>query len=395
MYKRYLYLAAGTLILLFVGLIYAWSVFVLPLEKLHGWDRAQTTHIFTFSMSVFCVGGILGGYLIRKKSAAFIIRCSAVLMCAGFWVCANTSSLLLMYLAYGVVCSLGVGLVYNAVLSTVVKWFPDKSALCSGILLMGFGAGGFLLGQVANLVIVSFGVNNAFLCFAVICIVVLTLASFLIFSPKENESAAGKKAAQPKGDIATKDMIRTKTFWFAFLWGIFSSAAALAVIGQAASMAQSALFMTSAAAAFVVGLMNVSNGVGRVFMGLLYPRLPKKMLMICISGLFSVAALFLAAAVSLGLSGLVYPGLLILGYAYGSVPAFGVAFVRESFGTKFYSVNMSVFNMHLIFSALIGSSVVGQIFSMTGEYPHVLLLTFGLGIIAVFFAGKMKTGSTK
>jgi OFA family oxalate/formate antiporter-like MFS transporter len=337
---------------------------------------------------------MLGGYIIRKKSAAFIIRCSAILMSAGFLACANTSSLVMIYLAYGVICSLSVGLVYNAVLSTVVKWFPDKSALCSGILLMGFGAGGFLLGQVANLVIERFGVNNAFLCFAVICIVVLMAASFLIFSPKENEvAAAGKKTAQPKNDIAMRDMIRTKMFWFAFLWGTFSSGAALAIIGQASSMAQSALFMAPAVAAFVVGIMNVSNGIGRVFMGILYPRLPKKMLMIAISGLFAVAALLLAAAVQTENATLIYPGLILLGYAYGSVPAFGVSIIRETFGTKHYSVNMSVFNTHLIFSALIGSSVIGQVLSLTGNYLHIILLTFGLSVIAIIFAGLIKTES--
>jgi OFA family oxalate/formate antiporter-like MFS transporter len=392
LYKRYLYLTAGTLVLLFVGLIYAWSIFVPPLQVAHGWDRSQTTHIFTFSMSIFCIGGILGGYLIRKKSAAFIIRCSAILMSAGFLVCANTSSLFMLYLAYGVICSLGVGLVYNAVLSTVVKWFPDKSALCSGVLLMGFGAGGFLLGQIANLVIESKGVGVAFLSLAGICLVVLMAASFLIFSPKENEVAAtGKKTAQPKNDIAMKDMIKTKMFWLAFLWGMMSSGAALAVIGQASGMAQSdPILMVPAVAAFAVGVMNVSIGVGRVFMGILYPRVPKKVLMIAISGLFAVAALFLGAAVQTGTDALIYPGLILLGYGYGSVPAFGVAIIRETFGTKHYSVNMSVFNMHLIFSALIGSSVIGQIFSLTGNYLHIIVLTFGMAVFAVIFAGFMK-----
>jgi OFA family oxalate/formate antiporter-like MFS transporter len=312
-------------------------------------------------------------------------------MSAGFLVCANTSSLLGIYLAYGVVCSLGVGLVYNAVLSTVVKWFPDKPALCSGILLMGFGAGGFLLGTVASRVIDYYTVINAFIVFAVICIVVLMLASFLIFAPKENEVIhTNKKTAQPTEDIQAKDMIKTRSFRVAFMWGMFSSACALAVIGQASAMAETALEMSKIAAGFVVGVISVSSGVGRVIMGLIYARLSKKTLMICISALFSLSAVLLAVAIKAGVSVLVYPGVFLLGYAYGSVPSFGVSIIREFYGTKNYSVNMSVFNIHLIFSALIGSSLTGFVFGKTGDYMHIILLTFILSAIAILCASFMK-----
>lgn len=391
MSKRYLYLTAGTLVLLFVGLIYAWSIFVNPLEEMFGWQKAQTAHIFTLSMAVFCIGGILGGYIIRRKSAAFIIRCSAVLMSVGFLACANTSSLFGIYFSYGVMCSLGVGLVYNAVLSTIVKWFPDKSSLCSGILLMGFGAGGFLLGAVAGYAIRDFGVQNAFVIFAIICIVILILASFFIFTPKESEVIhTARKVEQPTDDVQTKDMIKTGKFWVIFLWGLFSSACALSIIGKASPMAQNALQMTAIVAAFAVGIISVFNGVGRVVMGFIYSKLSKKTLMIVISLMFLCSSFILMLALQTKNSLLIYPGFLLTGYAYGSVPSFGVSIIREYFGTKYYSVNMSVFNSHLIISAIIGSSLTGQIFGATGNYMHIVMLTMVSSVIAILFASLLK-----
>lgn len=144
--NRTLQLVYGMFVLLFLGLIYAWSVFVTPLEQEFGWVRSQTSLISTFSMSSFCVGGFISGLVLRKRSPRFVLRMAAICMLAGFALASRTQNLWHIFLSYGVLCSLGVGFGYNVTVGITAKWFPEKPGLCSGLLLTGFGFGALLLG---------------------------------------------------------------------------------------------------------------------------------------------------------------------------------------------------------------------------------------------------------
>ncbi|HZK61489.1 MAG TPA: hypothetical protein VFC41_05385, partial [Anaerovoracaceae bacterium] len=108
--KRIIPLVAGAFIYLSIGLIYAWSIFVKPLEAEFGWNRTETSLTFTISMISFCIGGVISGMLLKKKSGRFIIMLSAVLLAVGFLLSSRVETLLGIYISYGVFCGLGVGL---------------------------------------------------------------------------------------------------------------------------------------------------------------------------------------------------------------------------------------------------------------------------------------------
>ena len=126
--SRWIYVAVGCVVLLFSGLVYAWSVLSGPIAaEFPRWTTAQLSLTFTIVMSFFWI--------------------SALLFLAGFLLTAGMRSLPMLYVGFGVVCGLASGFSYNAVLGTVGAWFPDKQGLVSGILLMGFGLSSYLIGK--------------------------------------------------------------------------------------------------------------------------------------------------------------------------------------------------------------------------------------------------------
>ena len=142
--NRWGYAIVGVIVLLFAGLVYAWSVLSTPIgAEFTGWTKAQLSLTFTLVMILFCIGSLLCGLLAGRLSAKNAVRLGAVLFLAGFFIASRCQSPLPLYLGFGVLCGLGSGLSYNAVMSTMVRWFPDRPGLISGVLTAAISLGGY------------------------------------------------------------------------------------------------------------------------------------------------------------------------------------------------------------------------------------------------------------
>ena len=163
--QRWSFVVLGVGLLLCLGLIYAWSVFRTPLEAEFGWSKAETSITFSISMMMFCLGGLASGMITGKKGPRCPLVLCALFLLAGFLAASRVSTLYGIYITYGGICGFGVGLGYNSTISAVVKWFPDKRGLISGIMLMGFGFGGMLLGTLGAKLITALGWRKTFVLF--------------------------------------------------------------------------------------------------------------------------------------------------------------------------------------------------------------------------------------
>ena len=176
--NRWVYAAFGVVILLFAGMVYAWSVLSGPIaQEYPQWTNAQLSLTFTIVMTLFCVGCMAGGFLSGKVSAKIYVWAAAAMFLGGFMLSARITSLMGLYIGFGVICGFASGLAYNAVMGTISRWFPDKQGLISGVLLMGFGLSSFLVGKIFQMCTPeTIGAwRQSFTVFGVITAVVLVL----------------------------------------------------------------------------------------------------------------------------------------------------------------------------------------------------------------------------
>lgn len=376
---RWLYVAVGFVLLLFLGLIYAWSIFVAPLEGEFGWSRSETSMAFTICMCMFCIGGFVTGLLSRRRPPALAIRLCAVFVLAGFLLTSRVNSLPMLYISYGGFVGFGVGLAYNAVISTVTKWFPDKTGLISGLLLMGFGAGGMVLGTVSTSLMGILGWRGTFAGIGVVFFALILAASFLIKPPPEGYARPGASATQEAAnEFETREMLRQPSFWLFFLWEVLLTAAGLALIGHASPCAVD-MGILPAKAAFYAGLISICNGGGRVVVGAVFDKLGRRLTMLIVSGGFVVSGLILMLALSRRSEAILVAGYVCTGLSYGGVMPCNSTVTGKFFGRANYSMNFSMVNMNILIASPLGPYLAGVLQGMSGSYftTFVTMAVFG------------------
>jgi OFA family oxalate/formate antiporter-like MFS transporter len=386
--NRSFYVVIGIVLFLFLGLLYAWSIFIAPLEKDFGWTRTQTSLIFTISIIFFCLGGIAGGFITGKKSPGFTILISAVLLLCGFAASSRINSLTAIFITYGVISGFGIGLSYNAVISSVTRWFPEKPGVISGFLLMGFGLGAMLLGSTANSLIKAIGWRETFLLLGVTFGVIVFIGSrLLVFPPSDyvfpKSTARAKNAGIEGMEIDSSAMLKRPTFWKYLIWSILTTAMGLALIGHAAPFA-SDLKATASLAAMGVGIISICNGLGRVTLGAICDRIGLKKTMTIINTTYIIAIVILiAAAMSKSLT-LLLLGFMFTGFSYGGVPTMNTVFATTFYGRKYFPQNLGLVNTTLIGAALLGPYVAGTLHTASGSYLSTL---YAMGIFAIVALG--------
>ena len=397
--KRWIYLGTGTLTLLFLGLIYAWSIFRTPFgEMFPDWSISQLSLTFTISMIFFCLGGFAGGLLSKRLSIRARMLMSAVMLLVGFFAVSLMkadspgTSLTMLYIFYGVFGGGGVGLAYNGVIGTLNKWFPDKVGLASGIMLMGFGLGGLVLGSVVNSMIGSMGILPVFRMLGIVIAIVCAAAALIIKAPGAediealavlagNAAKAGSEAdssAEAKNYTAG-EMLKTAKFWIFTIWVILLNSAGLLVINSAASI--SVAFGGTAVLGMIVSLF---NGAGRIIAGNNFDRHGRKMSTIVNNAFMLGAGILLTLGGMTGKYAFILCGLVFVGLAYGGCPTITSAYVNRAFGPANFPTNFSIANFSLIPAATIGPMISSALLEKAGgSYDSNFYAVTGFALAAL------------
>lgn len=397
--KRWLYLGMGTLTLLFLGLIYAWSIFRTPFGELFpDWSISQLSMTFTISMIFFCLGGFAGGVLSKKLSIRIRMLISAVMLLIGFFAVSMvkadspSSSLVMLYIFYGVFGGGGVGVAYNGVIGTLNKWFPDKVGLASGIMLMGFGLGGLVLGSLVNTMIGSMGVLPVFRILGIVICVVCVLAALIIKAPGTEDSdalaalAGGSSKDKAAADTEVKnytagEMLKTSRFWFFTIWAILLNSAGLLVINSAANI--SVAFGGTAVLGMIVSLF---NGAGRIVAGNNFDRHGRFMSTLVNNAFMLAAGILLVLGGMTGAYVFILCGLVFVGLAYGGCPTITSAYINKAFGPANFATNFSIANFSLIPAATIGPMISSALLeSAGGSYDTNFYAIVGFSLAAAVF----------
>ena len=388
--NRGTYAVIGVIVLLFAGLVYAWSVLSTPIAaEFPLWTKAQLSLTFTLVMIFFCIGSLICGFLVGKLPIRLTVWISAALFLCGFVLASRAQSLVLLYIGFGFMCGLGSGLSYNAVMSTMVRWFPDKPGLISGVLLMGFGGGSFLIGKLYQAWTPARigGWRQSFVVMGIVIAAVFVICSFFFVTPEEGMTAAaaksGKSTQLEVPDLTPGETLKNPNFWIYYVWAIVTSAAGLALISQASGVVLEANASVAAGSvATIVGLISICNAVGRVLFGGMYDKYGRSLSMQAVNALFIVTALLLMGALAAKSLLIVIIGFIVGGLAYSGVTPTNSAFVRAYFGPKHYPINLPLVNSNLIIASF-GSTVSGALFDRSGSYHATFFLIIGLAVVGI------------
>ena len=388
---RWFYMFVGIIAMLFAGVLYAWSILKSPLSSEFGWGTSELALNFTLAMTFFCVGGLLGARLSGRAGHTIAIITAGILSAAGFVATGllHNVDVEILYITYGVLAGLGIGIAYNVVIATVSAWFPDKKGLCSGCLMMGFGASALVLGNAADAMFKSaLGWRTTYMILGVAIFVVLLLAGILLKKPDAEVVLPHSKTAKntkteenTKADYTPLQMLAQSSFWMAFICISFLAAVGSSVISFAKDLALSVDAPESFAVS-LVGVLSVCNGFGRIITGAVFDAIGRRKTMVCANILTICAAGVTLLAVQIGSLPLCIVGLCLSGMSYGSCPTITAAFTSSFFGMKHFSNNMAL----MTFTSMAGSFVAtasNKVLEATGGYTATFMMLLSLTVLSL------------
>lgn len=386
--KRWIYAINAFIILLMTGVALAWSVFVVPLENTFHWSRTATSFAFTINVLAFPLGNMLTGTLVKTLSTKtryqHILRLGAFMMSMGLFLSVFVSEVWHIFITYGVITGIGIGLVYNAIISVTPLWFPEKTGMITGLLLMGYAFSTSILGTLCQYIISISSWRVAFITLAIAIIIVLTMCSFLVVLPTSSQfellPAFSSQQSNSDVDYDAKEMIKTKRFWIFFIFAICTTGPGLALMNHGPVAIVETIKASSAVGAFMLSMMSICNGVGRLIWGTLFDKLGINISIKILSFIFVFAMGLIFIASNLQISYLFIIGGCIYLFAYGGIASLSPVVTRKLYGNKNFSMNFSIMGMMCLITSFF-STIVGSIQTMTHTYMIAFITLLVIDVI--------------
>ncbi len=382
--NRWILALAGVFMQMALGAVYAWSVFRIPLNQTYGWTVSQVTVAFELAILVLGFAAFAGGLWMRRTGPRRVAIVAAVLYGLGTALAGTSHSLPMLYLTYGVIAGAGLGLGYIVPVATLVRWFPDKRGLITGIAVAGFGAGALITAPIAQRLISSVGVSGTFMILGIAYFAIITLAATVMKNPPEGYAPRGFHPSSVRGsaarDFTLRQALGTWQWYGLWLTLFLNSTTGIAIISQASPMAQEISHVSAVIAAGLVGIISIANGSGRFLWAWFSDAIGRKSVFLAML-LLQAAAFLLLSHVSgfASLAVLAFMILLCYGGGFGTMPAFAA----DYFGTKdigtIYGLMLTAWGA----AGVVGPTLIAYVRQETGEYQGALRI---MALIALFSA---------
>ena len=359
-FSRWMVPPAALCVHLCIGQAYAFSVFNLPMTKLIGitksapddWKLTDLGWIFSIAIVFLGLLAAVMGRWVEEGGPRRAMFTSALLWSGGFMLSAfgvSIHNIWMIYIGYGVFGGCGLGIGYISPVSTLIKWFPDRPGMATGMAIMGFGGGAFvasplsvwLMGQFATAT--SVGVMETFVCMGLIYICFMMVGATIVRLPPPGWVPEGYVAPTKSEGMITRnnvyvyEALKTPQFWLIWIILCMNVSAGIGVLGQASAMSQE-MFpgkVTAVSAAGFVGLLSLFNMGGRFFWASISDYIGRKATYLC----FFVLGIVLYAAVpttgSIGSVVLFVACFSVIMSMYGGGFATVPAYLRDMFGTRY------------------------------------------------------------
>jgi OFA family oxalate/formate antiporter-like MFS transporter len=385
--KRWWIAFAGILLQMALGAVYAWSVFRIPLAKQFHWTISQVTLTFTIAIFVLGFAAFFGGLWLKKSGPRVVALTGGVLYGLGVFLASFSGiGLWWLYLTYGLIGGIGLGFAYIVPVAVLVKWFPDRRGLMTGVAVGGFGAGALVTAPIATYLIQTVGVLTTFAYLGSAFLIVAVFGGSFMQNPPEGWQPEGwtpkpkEISQQAAKDFTLGQALKTWQWWALWLLLFLNTSAGISVISQEAPMFEEFAKATAIVAAGMVGIVSIGNALGRVFWAWASDLISRR---------FTFAAMFL---VQVGLFWILpslhsvpvitFVAFIILmcyGGGFGTMPAFTADYFGASNVGSIYGLMLTAWG----FASAFGPLLIAHMRQVSGAYSGGLHIIAAVMLVSV------------
>ncbi len=376
-----------------IGSVYAWSVLTKPIMQAMGFTLKETT--WTFSIAILFLGlsaGFLGDYVEKygPRKSGLTSTCFFGLGMFGTALALHLNSLPLLYLFYGVIGGIGLGTGYITPVSTLVKWFPNNRGFATGLAIMGFGFASLIAGPLMQILVAKYGLVQNFIILGCVYMVIMAASALYLEPPKASNggpSGINVKSILPDTQFTAKEA--RKTWQFYALWWIFFTniTCGIGLLAVASPMAQEVVKMTPMAAASMVGIIGLINGLGRIFWSTISDYLGRSTVYV----VFFLIQIFAFYALAETSSAFIFQLIVfVIISCYGGGFSCMPAFLSDLFGTKELSAIHGKILTAWGMAGIAGPLLLSWIRETTNSYPITLYFFSACFVVSLIIAGILK-----
>ncbi|ADC48927.1 oxalate:formate antiporter [Alkalihalophilus pseudofirmus OF4] len=397
--NRWLIALSAIAIHLSIGGAYAYSVYTYPISEQMGWSPTEITIAFTIMMALAGTSAAFFGKFVERSGPRKSAIVAAVLFGlgqAGSGVAIALGSLPLFLLTYGLASGLGLGIGYISPVSTLVKWFPDRRGLATGMAVLGFGSGALITAPIAANLMSTIGISATFYVLGACYFALMLVGASYIAPPKEGwmpasmkrNIASGKKVIKKDlQQLTSNEAVKTKRFWMLWTMMLINTTAGIMMISVASPMAQEVVGLSAAAAATLVGIMGIFNGGGRLGWAAISDYIGRSNVFLIFFVIQTIAFLTLPMITNV----IIFQLLILLvvscyGGGFSNLPAF----VGDLFGTKQLGAIHGYLLTTWSLGGILGPMIVSQIRERTDSYIPVFYVFSALILLALLVSIMMK-----
>ena len=399
--NRWIIAASAVGIHISIGSVYAYSVMTNPVKDVFEVEGSVIKWAFKIAILLLGLSAAFLGRWVEKVGPKISGTTAGIfygvgILGSGFAV--QIESLWLFYLCYGVIGGIGLGLGYITPVSTLVKWFPDRRGLATGMAIMGFGFAALIFGPVMAKLFETVGVSNAFYILGVIYMVLILSSARYIerppvgYAPEGYNEGEGKVIKEDLTNITANESLNSPRFYYIWIMMFINISCGIAIISAASPMMQEKLDYTPMEAAAIVGFIGVFNGLGRITWSTLSDYLGRANTFILFFAFQILAFYFLP---KIGIESVFLIILFTVITMYGGGFAMLPAFLGDLFGTKQLGAIHGMVLAAWGLAGVIGPTIYDIVKEKTGSLDTTLIIFAGLFVVALIVSILMKISITR
>jgi len=381
-HSRWTIAIAGVFMQVALGAVYAWSVFRVPLTSQFGWSTSEVTLTFTISIFVLGIAAFFGGLWQNRTGPRVVALTGGVLYGLGVFLASfSNNKLWWLYLSYGLIGGIGLGFSYIVPVAVLVKWFPDRRGLITGIAVGGFGAGALITAPVATALIQSVGVLTTFAYLGIAYLIVTVVAGLFMQNPPDGwrpdgwMPTASQTSQRSRSDYTLGEALKTWQWYALWLLLFLNTFAGISIISQEAPIFEELLGASAIVAASMVGIASIGNAFGRVFWASVSDLITRRATFFVMFVIQVLVFWFLPSITAVTLMAIVaFVVLMCYGGGFGTMPAFAADYFGSKNVGPIYGLMLTAWGA----ASVVGPGMIAYMRQTTGSYRGALHIIAGV-----------------